>query len=733
MANKTAANLKAIYIPGLKEPLRLELPPNIAALREKAFELQHKNNSDSFFIYPLPEIALADAAVWSAHRENEDWQIFKARKFAARMAAILISLDKDERIIGKPLRRYTSDKEKKLLETAKKTLKSMPPWPGGDECHFHPDYEKIFRVGIGGILKEINQYLVSDHISKEKHVFYEACRIAMEGFQAFIQRYAKGCMAMAEKDRSHADTWRKLAKICHHIATKPPETFHQAIQFMNLIAFACWFGQDAALTCYGRMDQTLYRFYQADLAGGRITAQEAFELICCLYINQNQWHRLGSAIAVMVGGLDHKGNDLTNDLTYLCMAARQATRLCYPTVALAWHRNTPEELMKFSINMLASGIGDPAFFNTELIAEGLREHGVSIADSYNFMNSTCVEIKVVGASNIWVARPYINCPGALLEVIQAEVDKEMSPAETYDVFTKRVRACLACKIQTAAENLDKIWQQRTVTGICPFFSCLTRDCLERGLDFDRGGARYHWVENSWVGLANLADSMIAIKRLVYKNKEITLLELWTILKNNFKDNEDLRQKIINTLPKYGNDNDEIDDMAKKWAEFLIQTTESNTVGGHRYVPGFFCYIVHELFGSKTIATPDGRLAGTALADGAGPAQGREKRGPTAGVLSTTKWHHGKGLGGIVYNVKFNNSFFKTATDRQAVRNLIETYLERGGFEIQVNVVSATTMRAAQKNPELYQDLLVRVAGYSDYFVHLNKGMQEEIIKRTEFF
>ncbi|MBM4087761.1 MAG: hypothetical protein FJ272_23470, partial [Planctomycetes bacterium] len=282
-----------------------------------------------------------------------------------------------------------------------------------------------------------------------------------------------------------------------------------------------------------------------------------------------------------------------------------------------------------------------------------------------------------------------------------------------------------------AMRLDGVWKQRAVTGCFPLASCVIEDCLERGQDFDRGGARYNWVENSTVGLANLVDGLLAVKRLVYDRQELSLADFNDILKKNFQGHEALRQRILNTLPKYGNDDDTADGLAKRWAEFIIASTESHTVGLHRYVPGFFCWIVHERFGAETGATPDGRLAGWPLADGAGAAQGREKRGPTASVLSTTKWSHRPVLGGLVHNAKFSKSLLKTETARKALRGVIETYLRRGGFEIQINVVGKDTLLEAQKHPDQYRDLLVRVAGYSDYFVHLNRNMQEEVIARTE--
>ncbi|MFC1716772.1 pyruvate formate lyase family protein, partial [Candidatus Poribacteria bacterium] len=283
----------------------------------------------------------------------------------------------------------------------------------------------------------------------------------------------------------------------------------------------------------------------------------------------------------------------------------------------------------------------------------------------------------------------------------------------------------------AAERLHQVWQRRAETGCFPLASCLVSDCLERGLDFDRGGARYNWVENSFVGLANLVDGLVAIRELVYELKEFSLSDIWETLQKDYEGRDDLRWRILNRIPKYGNNEDSVDSIAVQWAEFLEEATESNTVGVHPYVPGFFCWIMHERMGSGTGATPDGRKAGFPLADGAGAAQGREKSGPTASVLSTTKWDHKKVIGGLVHNVRFSKNTLKTDVDLAALRDLIETYMRRGGFEIQVNVLSAEELLDAQEHPENYPDLLVRVAGYSDYFVHLNPNMQAEIIARTE--
>ena len=681
------------------------LSPELTRLRSYALE---RHGTDS--VYAAPTVPIIDAETWSTHTDDEDWLIWRARRTAERLRRMPLHILPGEKIVGRPdLRPRTTDEER-TLSSLQHVADSIPPFPGGDPGHFQPDFEKLLQVGIGGILDEIDRMR---SVNADAGVFYDACTLALLGMSDYIKRVS-GESGMPEISK---------------LAYQPPKTFHEAVELIFLTIIALWFGEDHGLTCPGRLDRLLLRFYEADMEAGRITMTEALELICNLYINLNVILHPGSAIAVMVGGRNTDGKAVENDLTYLCLIARKATRLVYPTVGLAWHDDTSEELMDFACRMISTGIGDPALFNDEIIAHGLRDHGVSVPDSYNYMNSTCVEIKPVGASHIWVTAPYFNCPKAILDVIDRSVEGTLPMPASFEELNTLVKNELSDTVAQAAGKLDQIWKQRGVTGCFPLASCFISDCIERGVDFDRGGARYNWVENSFVGLANLVDSLVAIRHYVYERKDLTLQELRDVLGGDFADNEELRARIEAELPKYGNDAEDVDTLAVEWAHYLSEITENLTVGLHRYVPGFFCWIVHEKFGAETGATPDGRHAGFPLADGAGAAQGRERSGPTASILSTTKWNHRRVMGGLVHNLKLSKNVLRGGLG--AVKALLETYMRRGGFEIQVNVVSADELRDAQDHPEDYRDLLVRVAGYSDYFVHLNRNMQEEVIKRTE--
>ena len=276
---------------------------------------------------------------------------------------------------------------------------------------------------------------------------------------------------------------------------------------------------------------------------------------------------------------------------------------------------------------------------------------------------------------------------------------------------------------------NRLQLARRLHGGDPLVSCFVEGCLARGKDVDAGGAVYNWIMPSFVGMANLADSLITLKKLVYESREYTISQLYAILRDDFAGNEPLRQRILKKLPKYGNDDAEADAVACEIPGWITAEVEKyETWRGSRFVPSLFCWVMHERFGRQTMATPDGRTAGFPMGDGSGPAQGRERSGPTASVLSSTKWAHWPFIGGIAVNLRFASLREEQLPKLEA---LLETYLDRGGFEVQVNTVDRATLADAQTHPERHGDLVVRIGGYSDYFTRIGKNMQDEIILRTE--
>ena len=301
-------------------------------------------------------------------------------------------------------------------------------------------------------------------------------------------------------------------------------------------------------------------------------------------------------------------------------------------------------------------------------------------------------------------------------------------------FLISYRQRLSGHIGDAVAEQNEARRQRQVHGGKPLQSIFTRDCIARGLDIDDGGARYNWVECSLVGLANLADSLYVINEEVFRQQRLTLPELQDVLQANFTGYEPLRQRFLRTYPKYGNDHDEVDSLVGAIVAFARQecTRYRMEPDGSPFIPGAFCWIMHERLGRECGATPDGRLAGFPFADGCGGAQGRETCGPTAAILSVTSWDASHLVGGAAFNMKFNGAIFNNPTAKERLGDLIVTFLSRGGFETQVNVLDAATLHQAQANPEAYRDLVVRIGGYSDYFTRLSPEMQAEIILRTEY-
>ena len=475
----------------------------------------------------------------------------------------------------------------------------------------------------------------------------------------------------------------------------------------------------------GHPDRYLYEFYKNDINDGHITKEYAQLLLDCLGLQINMRVPNGLSSGYMVGGRDYNGNIIANELTEMCMQVIRDIRLVYPSVGLCYTTGMPEKYLDKACEILSYGHSHPAIFGDDTIAKGLMRYGVPERESHNYIHSTCVEITPVGASNVWVASPYTNMTYFLLSAMNREYTD-------FDSFVKTILIELNKHIKNNFDNENLQRDVRAKNSINPLLSCFVNDCLERGIDIEMGGAKYNWIMPSFVGMANFIDSLYAIKTLVFEQKQLTLCQYKSILDNNFENNEDLRLKILYNIPKYGNDIDEVDEYFAYFTDHIVNECKKYSAihSNGNLIPSVFCWVMHERFGRETSATPDGRKAGFPLGDGSGPCQGREMNGPTASVLSSTKWEHCNFIGGVAVNMKFSKALLGK-NSLVAMKGLIKTYLQRGGFEIQINVIDTQTLKKAQITPEKYKDLVVRIGGYSDYFVRLSPQMQEEVILRTE--
>lgn len=637
-------------------------------------------------------------------------------------------IDANELIVGKPCFRELSASEAAELEAYRSELAPILPRLEGQGSHMAIDYEKLLRLGVSGIQEQIEAYQKRLDLTKpsdmEAHHFYEACMSALNGLVAYSDAYAdfaaqQAAVCSDEARRAELDA---IARVCRTVPRQPARTFREAVQSIHFVTF-CLEG----LYQLGRPDRYLYPFYQRDRAAGLIDSDAAQELIDCLCILYNEYVPAGLAVGFMVGGRDAAGTDVANELSHLFIESIGHTRMIYPGVGLCYTTETPAGLLERATELIGEGLSHPALFNDDVITRGLLDLGLPPAEACLYIHSTCVEITPIASSGVWVASPYINLVQLLLDVLEDKGDSLLSMNQLADYY----RAALREKVRREAIEQNRQQMERFYHGGDPLVSCFVNDCLRRGRDIDQGGARYNWIMPSFVGLANLVDSFAAIEALVFRERSLSVAELLAVLQLNFEGHERLRLRIQNKLPKYGSDEDTVDALAVQVSEWVREAVGLNrTYRGDRFVPSFFCWIMHERLGGETAATPDARRAGEALGDGSGPAQGRERRGPTASILSSTKWDHTPFIGGVAVNMKFTRKYFREESLGR-MQDLIRSYMARGGFEIQFNVVDRETLLAAKEDPEQYRDLVVRVGGYSDYFVHLPPKMQEEVILRTE--
>jgi trans-4-hydroxy-L-proline dehydratase len=607
-----------------------------------------------------------------------------------------------------------------------------PIYSPGQSGHCQLDLSRLFELGMDGLVLELK----TRRIIAEGHTaeVYQSFLDALEGLGKMIENAAESADEAARRSNPERSVeLDKMAALCRRVAHLPPATFREALQLTWLVILGVQWADRAALVVPGHLDRILGNYYEADMAASRLTLEEALVLIESLYILINEAVPDGLAVSVMVGGRDAHGNDLTNPLSYLCLEALRRTRLVYPTVGVCWHAGTPRALIDLAVDLIAGGNPNPAFFNDETIQRGLMSYGVPPEESWNYINSTCVEITPVGASNVWVASPYYSLNRILIDELRFQVERG-TPAASYAEFIERYRQRLAGEIENGVQVENSNRQVRQQHGGKPLQSVFTRDCIARGRDIDDGGARYNWAECSFVGLANLADGLYVLNQEVYVQERLELSALLEILDADFNGFESTHQRFMNAYPKYGNDHPEVDQIVGGMVAFIQQECRKHRMvpDDSPYVPGAFCWVMHEMLGRECGATPDGRRAGFPFADGCGGAQGREQTGPTAAVLSVTNWDAAPLIGGAAFNMKFGASMFRTPESRERLRDLIVTFLLRGGFETQVNVVDAGVLRQAQAHPDEYRDLVVRIGGYTDYFTRLTPKMQAEVIARTEY-
>lgn len=639
------------------------------------------------------------------------------------------------------------------------------------DAHLAVNYEKILAFDLKGYeerVKDLKAKLdLTDPDSIDKNIFYKAVLIVIEAVHQFAQRYSKLAQELADKEK---DSKRKaelleISRICAKVPYEPATSFYEAVQSVWFIQLILQIESNGHSLSYGRFDQYMYPYYIKDIQEKVITKDEALELLTCLWIKtltinkvRSQAHTLSSAGSPMyqnvtIGGQTPDKKDAVNELSFVVLQSVAQTRLTQPNLTVRYHKNINKAFFDDCIEVMKLGFGMPALNNDEIIIPSFINWGVKEEDAYNYSAIGCVETAVPGK---WGYRctgmSYINFPRVLLCAMNDGVDlttgkrftkgygyfKDMkSYEELLSAWDKTVREMT--RYSVIVENaIDKASERDVPDVLC---SALTDDCIGRGKTIKEGGAVYDFISGLQVGIANMADSLAAIKKLVFEEKKITPIQLWNAILDDFQsdENKKIQAMLIDEVPKYGNDIDYVDNLVVEAYDSYLDEIKKypNTryhrgpIGGIRY-GGTSSISANVGQGMGTMATPDGRNAYEPLAEGCSPAHNADKNGPTAVFKSVAKLPTEKITGGVLLNQKMTPQMLSTEENKQKLEMLIRAFFNRlHGYHVQYNIVSRETLIDAQKYPEKHKDLIVRVAGYSAFFNVLSKKTQDDIIGRTE--
>lgn len=669
-------------------------------------------------------------------------------------------------------------------------------------------YDKILEIGYEGIIKEAKDELercnVSDMNYASKSHFLNAVILSCNAVINYAKRYAVLAKELAQKcnDQKRKKELEKIAKNCDRVPKKGARNFYEACQSFWFVQMLLQIESSGHSISPGRFDQYMYPYYEADIKSGAINKEEAQELIDCIWVKLNELNKVrdaGSAEGfagyglfqnLIAGGQDGEGLDVTNDLSYMCIEASLHIMLPQPSLSVRVWNKTPQDFLIKAATLTRTGIGLPAYYNDEVIIPSLVNRGLTLKDAREYNIIGCVEPQKAGKTEGWHDAAFFNMcrplelvfengmdNGELVGVPTGDISQMKTFDEFYDAYKKQMNYCIELLVN-ADNSIDMAHRDRCPL---PYLSCMIEDCIKKGKSVQEGGAVYNFTGPQGFGIANMADSLYAIKVLVFDKHLLTLEEYREALRNNYgkdvsinkiehitkdivrellnkkiKVNEEQISKIativehsigipqdkknkydklleeIDKIPKFGNDIPEVDSFARDVAYTYTKPLEKykNPRGG-QYQAGLYPVSANVPLGGQTGATPDGRLAHKPIADGVSPSAGKDVKGPTAAANSVSKLDHSIASNGTLFNQKFHPSALSGRAGLENFVSFIRGYFDQKGSHIQFNVVSKETLLDAQKNPEEYKTLVVRVAGYSALFTSLSRSLQDDIINRTE--
>lgn len=629
--------------------------------------------------------------------------------------------------------------------------------PGHTVCD-----DKIYKKGFLDFKKDIENainnldYLEDDEAVDKKHQL-EAMAIACDAIMILGRRYSEYAKELADKevDETRKQELLEIAEICSHVPAHAPRTFREALQ-MYWFVHLCVISELNPWDAYnpGRLDQHLYPFYKKEVEEGRLTREKAEELLQCFWVkfnNQPAPPKVGITLKesgtytdfanINVGGVTKDGLDGVNDVSYLLLDVIDEMRLLQPSSNVQISKKSPQKFVKRACEISRKGWGQPSMFNADAIIQEMINAGKSLVDARCGGTSGCVETGAFG-KEAYILTGYMNLPkileitlnngmdimtGKRLGIETGDVSKFETYEELFEAYKKQLKHFVDIKMR-GNRVIERLYA--TMMPV-PFLSVVTDDCIKKGKDYNAGGARYNINYIQGVGIGTITDSLTAIKYQVFDKKNVTMGELMEALRNDFKGHEDVLNLVKNKTPKYGNDNDYADGIMKEIFEAYYREVEGRRNGkGGFYKINMLPTTCHVYFGSVMGASPNGRKAHAPLSEGISPEKGADINGPTSVVKSAAKMDHLK-TGGTLLNQKFTPSVVEGEAGLDNMASLVRAYFTMDGHHIQFNVIDKQILLDAQKNPDQYNDLIVRVAGYSDYFNNLDRVLQNEIIERTE--
>jgi len=650
-------------------------------------------------------------------------------------------------------------KENDFLEKAKYLTNHGVLNCGATQGHIIPNHKKILEKGFQGVMEEA-KILFTETKSQQKKDLLKAIMITCEGTKIFSQRHANKARELAEEIESSGRKKELLdiENICKQVPYYPAKTFYEAIQSVWFQHMLVMFAESypGPGTSYGRFDQYMYPYYKKDLQEGRLTRKEAKELLECFWVKHNyaydaygvnsgkQGISSGFGQLITLGGQGLKGEDLTNDLTYLILEVAEEMNLLEPKLNVRLHTNTPQDFLNRICELIKNTQGSPFIMNFDsTVIKALENEGMAHKDAVDYGVVGCLENTAQGKDRSGTVDVNINLAKGI--ELALNKGKDMGTEEQIGVVTpdpikfkdfnefkqayfEQVKKIIKLAVDTYA-IADEL---RATYEPVPYLSSLIDGCMDKGKDITTGGAVYNFITIEGVGFATAADSLSVVKKLVYEERKISIEELVEALKSNFQGNEKLRRMLINKVPKYGNDNDYADEIAREVSVFWSREVMKNVspITGRRYRPGYLSWNYFIAFAPNTAATPDGRKRGEYLSNAINPVQGRDKLGPTAAFKSVGKLGLDIVPGGASYTPTFSPASLRDEEHLMKFSALLRAYEELGGTAMQTNVIDASTLKDAQKHPENYENLLIRVTGYNAYFVAIGKELQNEIIARN---